>query len=172
MSRTKVDPNVGRIWVDVLGRQVLSPRGSAFLMREEGVVPYAYRDPIGLVTFGVGHLVQPRHTTITALDRLRYGTKADPKPKKAVRVFRRDARKFEKAVRWAAQRKLPQHKFDALVSLAFNIGVGGFTESTVARRVRAREKGVGEAIRMWDQPSILKPRREREVRLYQDGVYV
>lgn len=171
MSRTKIDLEVGRIWVDRLGRQVTGPQGRAFLMREEGIVPYAYADPIGLATFGVGHLIIPRHRGVNALDRLRYGTKDHPKVEKAGRVFTRDLRPFQRAVRKAAGRKLPQHKFDALVSLAFNIGAGAFADSTVARLVKTRQVGVGRAILMWDHPAILLGRREREVKLYQTGAY-
>lgn len=170
-EHSRVHPDHGRIWHARRkpNQQVTSPRGRAFLMREEGVIPYAYNDPVGFATFGVGHLIARR--PVNALDRLRYGTKDRPKPKKAVKVFVRDLEAFEAAVRKAAGRVLPQHKFDALVSLAFNIGAGGFLTSTVARRVHARQPKVGEAILMWDNPSILRPRREREVELYQHGRY-
>lgn len=135
-------------------------------------MPFAYNDPAGFATFGVGHLIARR--PVNALDRLRFGTKARPSSRaKVMRVFNRDLKPFEAAVRMAAGRELPQHKFDALVSLAFNIGLGGFTGSTAARlcREKAGDENVGDAFLLWDNPSILRPRRERERRLYVDGRY-
>jgi lysozyme len=174
-DRSRIHPTVGRIWVDRFGRQVVSPRGRAFIMREEGMRPYAYEGPGGHpgnrdITFGVGHFLH--WGRITAFDRLRYGTKDNPKLAKALRVYKRDLGKYAKPVRAAAGRKLPQHQFDALVSLCINIGQSGFAGSTVARLVaQGARQGVGKAIRMWDQPAILEPRRDREVDLYQNGNY-
>lgn len=141
-------------------------------MREEGVVRRAYADPLGFATFGIGHLI--RRGPLRAEDFIRFGSLSHPATMaKVMRVFKRDLRPFEKAVRQAARRPLPQHKFDALVSLAFNIGVGAFTASTAARRMRAMagEAMVADGIRMWDRPSILEARREREAKLYTSGVY-
>jgi lysozyme len=43
------------------------------------------------------------------------------------------------------------HQFDACVSLCFNIGVGGFTHSTVLRRINAGDlDGAAAAFIMWD----------------------
>jgi lysozyme len=67
---------------------------------------------------------------------------------------------------------VPQHQFDAMVSLCFNIGQGGFAGSTVAREAKAgRTQAAGDAFRKWGNPSILKPRRERERTLFLTGRY-
>jgi lysozyme len=151
-------------------RQRTSRKGRRFLAREEGVIRWAYADPLGFATFGIGHLI--RRGPLRAEDFVKYGSRAHPATmRKVMRVFRSDLKPFEKAVRRAAGRRLPQHKFDALVSLAFNIGVGGFEGSTVARLLRERERGIGEAIRMWDNPAMLRARRDREVALFQRADY-
>ncbi len=152
--------------------QRMSRKGREFLIREEGVVPYAYNDPAGHATFGVGHLIHLGRVTLA--DAENWGTKIRPSSMRRVnRVLRRDLKKYEAAVRLAVGRRLPQHKFDALVSLAFNIGIGAFLWSTVAQRVRVKAGNakVAEGIRMWNQPAMLKPRREREVLLYRTGQY-
>lgn len=152
--------------------QRMSRKGRDFLIREEGVRQYAYNDPAGHATFGVGHLIHLGR--VTAADQIKWGTKAAPMPMSLVnRVLRQDLKRYEAAVRLAVGRRIPQHHFDALVSLCFNIGVGAFVNSTVAVRVRGKEGNarVTDAILMWDNPSILRPRREREALLYRTGQY-
>ena len=111
---------------------------------------------------------------MTAADRAQWGSKAQPKPRALVeRVLREDlATRFEPAVRDAVRKPLKQHQFDALVSLAFNIGTGGFRRSTVVKRLNAGDfRGAADAILMWDKPSILIPRRRRERELFLNGTY-
>ena len=150
----------------------VSARGLAFLIAEEGFIPYAYNDPANHATFGVGHLLHLG--PVTAADRAQWGTKAKPMPRALVqRVLREDlATRFEPAVRDAVKNPLKQHQFDALVSLAFNIGAGGFRRSTVVKRINAGDfRGAADAILMWDKPSILIPRRRRERELFLNGTY-
>jgi lysozyme len=151
--------------------QRLSDKGVDFLVREEGLVPYAYNDPAGHATFGVGHLLH--RGPVTAADRVKWGTKASPKPRSlAIQVLHQDIERFEKVVRQTVGRRVSQHQFDAMVSLAFNIGTGGFAKSTVARKSQARKpKEAADAFLMWDNPSMLRPRRERERRLFLTGKY-
>ncbi len=151
--------------------QQLSDKGAAFLIREEGVRDYAYNDSEGHATFGVGHLLH--RGPVTAADRAKWGTKTHPKPRSlAFKVFREDVAKYEKAVRQTVGRRVSQHQFDAMVSLCFNIGTGGFSKSTVARMSQKRKrKQAADAFLMWDNPSVLRPRRERERRLFLSGKY-
>jgi lysozyme len=157
-------------------RQRTSRKGRKFLAREEGLVPYAYNDPAGHATFGVGHLIH--RGSVTAADRVRWGTRSRPKSRAyAMRVFRRDLESYEAAVRNAVGRRLRPYEFDACVSLAFNIGTGGFAISTVAAEIRkGRGRGnfarAADAFLFWDNPSILRSRRERERRLFLTGKYV
>lgn len=150
--------------------QHMSSKGLNMLIREEGSVPYAYNDPAGHATFGVGHLIH--HGPVTVADQRKWGTRSHPKTSLVMPTLRKDIRKYEDAVRKAVRRGLSQHEFDALVSLCFNIGTGGFASSTVVRRLNAGDKrGAADAILMWDNPSMLRPRRERERRLFLTGRY-
>ena len=149
----------------------ISKRGEEFLIREEGVRRYAYNDPAGHATFGVGHLLH--RGAVTAADARVWGTKANPKSMRLVRrVLRSDLQTFERAVRDAVQTPLKQHEFDALVSLAFNIGTGGFRSSTVVRELNeGHRKAAANAILMWKRPAMLEPRRKRERHLFLTGKY-
>src|SRR5271156_2331347 len=70
----------------------------------------------------------------------------------------------------------PQNKFDAMVSLAFNIGMANFATSTVLREHRAGDKAAAaEGFTMWDKAHVdgqlvvlngLLHRRQAERTLY------
>jgi lysozyme len=157
--------------------QTTSPAGISFIVKEEGVVPYAYNDPNGNATFGVGHLLHLGF--VTEADRRKWGRKSKPRSLSFVRrVLRADLRRFEAAVREAAGRRLPQHQFDACVSLAFNIGEGAFRRSKVAEWLRSPDVGhrAREAAKAFlsltkGHPELLRARRERESRLFYQGLY-
>lgn len=149
-----------------------SPKGLAFLIAEEGFVSWAYNDPANHATFGVGHLLH--RGPVTAADRAEWGSKARPKPRALVeRVLREDlAGRYEPAVREAVKKPLKPHQFDALLSLCFNIGTGGFKKSTVVRRLNEGDfAGAADAILMWSKPAILMPRRRRERELFLNAKY-
>lgn len=146
--------------------------GRADLIREEGVRRYAYNDSANNATFGVGHLLH--RGPVTAADRRKWGTRARPLSMKVVdQVLQTDLAKFERAVRDATRAsKVPisQQMFNALVSLAFNIGTGGFASSSVVRHLKAGDKQrAADAFLLWDNPPELRGRRERERKLFLDG---
>ncbi len=121
----------------------------------EGTILHVYKDSKGLLTAGVGHLIKPEE-------------KADYPYRKKITQAESDAwltndlRECEDAVNSLGV-NLKQNEFDALVSLAFNIGVGGFKRSTVARRLKAGDKkGAAEAILMWNKPPEIQGRRRTE----------
>jgi len=153
----------------------LSDEGEDFLIREEGVRRYAYNDPAGHATFGVGHLIHKGPVTLA--DKRHWGTRENPKPMSFVKeILRNDLKDFEKAVRDAVKVPLKQHEFDALISLAFNIGIGGFKSSEVVKHLNAgRRRKAGRAFLNWrragNDPDLLLPRRKRERRLFRRGKY-
>lgn len=153
--------------------EVLDDRALDFLVREEGMIPYAYNDPKGYATFGVGHLLH--RSPVNDNDRRKWGTPQNPKPRPFVmKVFQEDLDKYERAVRDAVAPKLKRHQFAACVSLCFNVGASsnGFPGSTVVKRLNAGDTvGAADAFLMWDNPSMLRPRRQRERRLFLTGRY-
>ena len=132
----------------------LSPVGKAVLVAREGRRLTAYRDSVGVWTIGIGSTtidgrpVRPG-LTITAAE--------------CDALFEREAARYAAAVREGLNEPLPQHAFDALVSLCFNIGPAAFRRSSVLRCLRAGDRaGAAEAILMWNRPAVLIPRRQAE----------
>ncbi|HET8653398.1 MAG TPA: lysozyme [Gaiellaceae bacterium] len=166
--RRRLDAQIARLQ----SAKQASGKGLAFLIAEEGFVPWAYNDPANHASFGVGHLLH--RGPVTAADRAQWGTKAKPKPRALVeRVLREDlASRYEPAVCEAVKRPVKPHQFDALLSLCFNIGTGGFKQSTVVRRLNEGDfAGAADAILMWSKPPILAPRRRRERELFLNAKY-
>lgn len=87
-------------------------------------------------------------------------------------LLRSDAQTARDAVTAKINLPMNQNEFDALVSLAYNIGAAGFTGSTVARLFNAGDKdGAANAFRMWNKSQgavnqTLVARRERERALF------
>ena len=135
-----------------------SAAGVRALLREEGCVLRPYNDSAGNATIGVGHLLH--RGPVNAGDRSRWAgfTRED-----ASELLRRDLSRFEDAVAYAVEVPMTQGEFDALVSLAFNIGTGGFASSSVVRHLNAgRRRAAADAFLMWRNPPELAPRRRRE----------
>lgn len=133
----------------------MSAEGRAELIRREGFKLKAYRDSVGVWTIGVGHTSMagpPEVTpglTITAAE--------------CDEILSRDLIKYEGAVNIALKRPVSQQSFDALVSLCFNIGAGGFSTSTVVKRINAGDlAGAGEAFLLWNKPPEIRSRRRSE----------
>lgn len=108
--------------------------GVAHIAQYEGMQLKLYNDPADHCTIGVGHLVHlgpidgrsseaPFRNGITK--------------QKALNMLAVDAASFEDCVNQSVTRQLTQHQFDALVSLAFNVGCGGLQRSPVLRAVNA-----------------------------------
>lgn len=122
----------------------VSLAGRLAISNREGVRLKAYQDSVNIWTIGVGHTsaagpprVMP-DLTITSAE--------------CDEILTRDLAKFEAAVLDAVKVPLAQHEFDALVSLAFNIGGGAFAKSTLVKRLNAGDRqGAADAFLMWDK---------------------
>ena len=98
----------------------------AKIMQWEGCKLKAYSCPAGVLTIGYGH------------------TGPDVKPgmeitaPQAVALFNSDIDKFARSVEASITGVvLKQKQFDAVVSLAYNIGLGNLKKSTLFRKVKA-----------------------------------
>lgn len=78
------------------------------------------------------------------------------------------ADKFAFQVDSLLKSKVNQNQFNALVSLAYNIGINGFRNSTVLRKVNINpnDPAIKKAFMMWLKNPELKSRRESEVKQY------
>ena len=140
-----------------------SPIGVKKIAAREGTVLHVNKDSKGLPTAGVGHL-------ITAAEKKDYPVGKHITQAESDAWLAADLKECEDAVN-ALDVKLKQNEFDALVSLAFNIGVGaasgkhkgGFLGSTVARKLKAGDKkGAASAILLWNKPPEIQGRRRTE----------
>lgn len=132
-----------------------SDKGRALIEQREGVRLQAYRDSVGIWTIGVGHTSAAGEPHVTPGLTI---TQA-----KCDEILSRDLAKFEAAVSATVKVSVTPNQFDALVSLAFNIGEHGFTGSTVVHRLNAGDvHGAADAFLMWEKPPELKGRREGE----------
>lgn len=151
----------------------MSERGIALIKQFEGRRLGAYRDIAGVWTIGYGH---------TGED-VRPGDLITPE--RAEELLRVDLMRFERGVRERVSVPLNQHQFDALVSLAFNIGLDAFGRSTVRKRLNRHDyKGAADAFLMWKLADLdrdgktepheiapgLKRRREAERALFLEPV--
>lgn len=119
--------------------RAMSPEGIALLRRLEGVRREVYLDEGGLPTIGVGHLIVD-------------GEAFDPPitDDQVDELLRADLARFETAVAGAVKVSLTQAQFDALVSFAFNVGVGAFARSTLLRKLnRGDILAVPAELRKW-----------------------
>ncbi len=151
-----------------------SSTGRALIERREGVVLSAYRDSAGILTIGVGHTSAAGESRVTAGMTITAW--------QASEILSRDLVIFEAAVNASVRVPLNQNEFDALVSLAFNIGAGAFKGSTLLRKLNAGDrKGAADQFLVWNKITVnckkqtvrgLTTRREAERKqfLSQTGV--
>lgn len=120
----------------------ISENGIEFIRQLEGEKLTAYPDIVGIWTIGVGHTgfvdgkPVARGMAITK--------------EKSKELLTADLKRFESAVNDAVKVTLTQNQFDALVSLAFNIGEGPFARSKLVNKLNAGDKkGAAEQFLVW-----------------------
>lgn len=124
-----------------------SSQGRALIEQREGVVLSAYKDSAGIWTIGVGHTSAAGAPKVTAGMKI---TAAE-----ASEILSRDLATFEAAVSSAVKVPLNQNEFDALVSLAFNIGTGAFKGSTLLKRLNAGDRqAAAEQFLVWNKITV------------------
>ena len=97
------------------------------IKHHEGVRLKPYQDPIGLWTVGVGHLIGDGKTLPIEWFRTLTIDEVDE-------LLKSDLRKFERGVLRLCPNHLTQSRFDALVSFAFNVGLGNLQASTLGQK--------------------------------------
>lgn len=130
----------------------------------EGKRLVAYDDGVGVWTIGFGTTIYPNGIKVKKGDTC---TEAQAKEYMA-----HDLKKFELAVNGAVTVPLNQNQFDALVSLAYNIGTGAFNKSTLVKKLNAGDiRGAADQFDVWinaggKRMQGLVNRRAREKALY------
>jgi lysozyme len=119
----------------------LSKAGLAMLKNFEGCELKAYLCPGGVYTIGYGHTGEHVYP----------GMEIDERT--AEKLLLHDVRRFEWGVaRLCGDADLSQAQFDALVSLAFNIGLDAFSGSTLLKKIRAGQMAeAADQFLVWDK---------------------
>ncbi len=140
--------------------------GLNLIKRDEGLRLRAYQDVAGIWTIGYGHTPAARGQVIDQAE--------------ADRLLLHDLGAASKGVEGATDAAhTTDNQFSAMVSLTFNIGLGGFRGSTVLRQHRAMKfELAADAFLMWNKAHVdgklvpvagLTRRRGEERMLYLTG---
>lgn len=123
---------------------IVSTEGRSFIEGFEGCRLQAYLCPAGVPTIGYGHT-----------DNVKMGDML-PDQAAADALLSEDLVRFGNVVSFDLDgAATTQHQFDALVSLAFNIGLGGFAPSTVLRNHKAGNMAdQPRAFGLWNKATI------------------
>ncbi|MNR85129.1 Lysozyme RrrD [compost metagenome] len=131
---------------DMLGIAIdqiaVSPFGVDLICSFEGKRLTAYDDGVGVWTIGFGTTVYPNGIKVKKGDTC---TEAQAKAYMAY-----DLKKFDVTVSKAVTVALNQNQFDALVSLAYNIGASAFSQSTLVKKLNANDiRGAADQFDVW-----------------------
>jgi lysozyme len=108
-----------------------SENGLNFIKREEGCILHAYKDSVGIPTIGFGNTFYLNGTPVKMGDKITQ-IQADELIHKLVPKF---SIPLDKLVQSGVV--LTQNQYDALLSLSWNIGTGGFETSTLYKKVQS-----------------------------------
>jgi lysozyme len=105
--------------------------GIALIKHFEGCKLSAYKCPAGKLTIGVGH------TGVVNGEPIKESQKITQQ--EADKLLKQDLYVFEKGISQLVTVQITQNQFDAMVSLAFNIGLGAFKDSSVLKNVNKKD---------------------------------
>ena len=150
----------------------ISAKGLALIKQQEGFMPRRYLCAAGKPTIGYGHVIlasEPHYNTATLTEG------------QASALLQQDVdKKYGAHVAERVHRAVTQNQFDAMVSLTYNIGTGGFDQSSVLALANAGTTSpevIKRAFGLWNKvtnpitkvklPNAgLTARRAREAALY------
>jgi lysozyme len=160
----------------------VSPELIKLLKHHEGVRLRPYQCPAMLWSIAIGHVIDPSHIAVKYADRKNLpippGWDRQLSMGEVDAILAQDLNRFERGVARLCPGAIShQGQFDALVSLAFNIGLGNVQRSSVRMRYnRGDIEGAADAFLMWTKaagrvlPGLVKRRQdERALFLSQLG---
>ncbi len=109
----------------------ISPSGIDLICNFEGLRLKAYDDGVGVWTIGFGTTKYPNGI------RVKKGDACTLDQAKA--YMQNDLKSFEQTVNNTVKVPLNQNQFDALVSLAYNIGTNAFSKSTLVKKLNTND---------------------------------
>lgn len=147
-------------------KMIISKKGLDLIKKHEGFRNHPYLCPAGIPTIGYGMTFYPNGKKVTMNDEPL--TMLD-----ATQYLLQVIEKFENGVNELVKQPLTQNQFDALVSFAFNVGLGAFKNSTLLKRVNndPNDEDIAYQFSRWNKAGGvvlkgLKKRRNQESWLY------
>ena len=143
----------------------ISNNGINLIKHFEGLSLKPYLDVVNIPTIGWGNTFYEDGTKVKLGDQI-----SKTYALKLLEVVAN--RDFADKIFPSIKVKVTQSQFDAMVSLAYNIGVGAFLKSTLLKKVNAGDfTGAGEEFLRWNKAGGkevlgLTRRREREKQLF------
>ena len=114
-----------------------SQKGIDLIKKFEGCRLKAYKCPANVWTIGYGHTNNVRPDDVITQEQ-------------AEELLKRDLISFENSVSKLIKIAVTQNEFDALVSFAFNVGVGALANSTLLKLLNSgNKKGAAEQFSRW-----------------------
>ena len=120
----------------------VSNKGVDLICEFEGKRLAAYDDGVGVWTIGFGTIKYPNGVRVKKGDTCTL--------EQAKEYMRHDLIEFEHTVNSSVKVPLNQNQFDALVSLAYNIGSNAFKSSTLVKKVNTGDyRGASDQFNVW-----------------------
>jgi len=148
---------------------MISNNGIELIKQFEGYRANAYLDSAGVPTIGYG--------TIRYADgsKVKLGDKTDKET--ATKLLTDDVNRRAAAIRGLLRRPMTQNQFDALVSFAYNLGMGALEKSTLLKKVNMNpdDPAIRDEFMKWNKARVkgvltelpgLTSRRKKEADLY------
>ena len=158
----------------------VSPAAIQMIKHHEGVRTRPYRCPALLWTVGVGHVIDPSHAAVKYEERrtlpIPEGWDRSLSMGEVDAILAQDLGRFERGVaRLCPAAVGHQGRFDALVSFAFNVGLGNLQRSSLRMKINRGEfEEAADEFMKWTKaggrvlPGLVK-RRQDERALYLNG---
>ena len=159
-------------WLKDKEDRVLDKRGNHVIYDDATKKPVNPNEPLPKgATIGYGHLVKPGEDFTNGITE-----------RQAIALLRSDIATAERAVQDNITAQMSQAQYDALVSLAYNIGASGFKNSTVVKYINNPDfhssvySDLESAWKAWNRTqgkvsNGLINRRQNEWNLYKRGIY-
>ncbi len=170
MDNMKIS-NRGLCWLKDTESKVLDTHGRHIIYDDKTGKPISANAPLPKgATIGYGHLIKPGEDFRNGISE-----------SKATELLRADIATAERAVRNNIRVPLTQNQFDALISLAYNIGTTNFANSTVVKYINnpkfrsSTYPNLESAWKTWNRSqgkisNGLINRRQNEWNMYNNGI--
>ena len=125
-------------------KKTINKIGLKLIAKFEGCYLQAYLCPANVWTIGIGTTIYPNGVKVKKGDKCTL--------EQAHEYLAHDMIEFEKTVNDSVKVPLSQNQFDALVSLAYNIGSGAFKNSTLLKKLNAKDyAGAADQFLVWNK---------------------